>query len=324
MSVITTVTRTGKIFCDHEKHLEWLYVGDYGKENNIKANFLGLTKKIDGVEHKPVNLVDKMVVTISTQKGCEMLCDFCDAPRYGYHGNCSTAEMLYMINHALIDSNVDRVNRLNVHFARVGEPTFNYDVIETAEEILPLLHGQFADVVHPVLSTMFPKNNPQIIPYLLQWCALKNLLYKGEAGLQISINTTDEEKRNIQFNGASLSLREISEMCDTYLPTPIGRKYTLNFAITQDTVLDAKRLDQLFDKNKFIVKITPIHKTVNAIKHGYNVTTSYEKYDVYEAFEEPLLELGWDVIVFVPSKEEDDDRITCGNALLSDKRRVDK
>ena len=25
----------------------------------------------------------------------------------------------------------------------------------------------------------------------------------------------------------------------------------------------------------------------------------------------------WDVIVFVPSKEEDEDRITCGNSLIA-------
>lgn len=31
----------------------------------------------------------------------------------------------------------------------------------------------------------------------------------------------------------------------------------------------------------------------------------------------PLTAEGWDVIVFIPSKEEDADRITCGNALLA-------
>ena len=42
----------------------------------------------------------------------------------------------------------------------------------------------------------------------------------------------------------------------------------------------------------------------------------YYTYDVYKQFEQPLLEHGWDVIVFIPSKEEDEDRITCGNVLL--------
>ena len=34
-------------------------------------------------------------------------------------------------------------------------------------------------------------------------------------------------------------------------------------------------------------------------------------------FEQPLVDRGWDVIVFVPSKEEDEDRITCGNSLIA-------
>jgi 23S rRNA (adenine2503-C2)-methyltransferase len=75
----------------------------------------------------------------------------------------------------------------------------------------------------------------------------------------------------------------------------------------------------MFDKEKFIVKITPIHETSAAISNGFKVT-GYSDYDVYRKYETPLLEDGWDVIVFVPSKEEDSDRITCGNALISDKQ----
>ena len=39
-------THTGKIYVDEERQLEFLTVGDYGKENNIKADFLGLHKEI--------------------------------------------------------------------------------------------------------------------------------------------------------------------------------------------------------------------------------------------------------------------------------------
>ena len=73
------------------------------------------------------------------------------------------------------------------------------------------------------------------------------------------------------------------------------------------------------NKDNFIVKITPIHETHSALENGYDVTTSYDDYDVYREFEQPLVKEGWDVIVFVPSKEEDSDRITCGNALISNK-----
>ncbi len=72
----------------------------------------------------------------------------------------------------------------------------------------------------------------------------------------------------------------------------------------------------MFDKEKFIVKITPIHQTNAAVSNGYDVSTTYEDYNVYRDFEQPLLAEDWDVIVFVPSKEEDSDRITCGNAII--------
>lgn len=176
--------------------------------------------------------------------------------------------------------------------------------------------GLKAETVHPVVSTMLPKANKKLKQYILTWCAIKNDFYNGEAGLQFSINSTDDTQRNELFDGKSLSLAEISELAKE-LPMPKGRKYTLNFPVTAQTILDAKKLSELFDKEKFIVKITPIHETNSAIENGFEVT-GYADYDVYRKFEQPLLEEGWDVIVFVPSKEEDSDRITCGNALISE------
>lgn len=313
-------THTGKIYVDREKRLEFLTVGDYGKENNIKADFLGLHKEINGVANTPVDLTKKWVATISTQKGCFMRCQFCDCPKYGFYGNASANEMAYEIETILNgEGDVDHTDRFNVHFARMGEPTFNPDVLDFAEKRLRSLVKNHirADTIHPVVSTMLPRVNRKLDSFILQWCDIKNSSYGGEAGLQFSINTTDEMIRENQFDGLSLSLKEISKLADK-LPMPVGRKYTLNFAVTKDTVLEETVLSSLFDKDKFIVKITPIHETKSAVANGFDVTTSYTDYDVYRDFERPLVDAGWDVIVFVPSKEEDADRITCGNALIGD------
>lgn len=317
-------THTGKIYVDKERRLEFLTVGDYGKENNIKADFLGLHKEINGVKHSDVDLSNKWVATISSQKGCPMKCQFCDCPKYGFYGNASLADLRYEIETILKGETVNKTKRFNVHFARMGEPTFNDNVLVFAENELRDLVAEYieADTIHPVVSTMLPKSNKNLERFILDWCKIKNEVYKGEAGLQFSINSTDEDQRAEQFNNMSLSLKEISELSDK-LPMPIGRKYTLNFAVTADTILEANVLSQLFDKDKFIVKITPIHKTDAAINNGFNITTEYSDYDVYKKFEQPLLEEGWDVIVFVPSKEEDGDRITCGNALISDRKDSD-
>lgn len=311
-------THTGKIYVDTDRKLEFLTVGDYGKENNIKADFLGLHKEINGVENTEVDLGYKWVATISTQKGCPMRCKFCDCPQFGFHGNASVEDMIYEVRTILEGEEIDHTDRFNVHFARMGEPSFNTNVLTFARDYLRGLVGEYiyAKTIHPVVSTMLPKSNKNLEKFVLDWCDIKNNVYAGEAGLQFSINSTDDEQRNSQFNGMSLSLSEISALADK-LPMPRGRKYTLNFAVTANTILDAKRLSELFDKEKFIVKITPIHETNSAITNGFDVTTSYTDYDVYRQFEQPLVAEGWDVIVFVPSKEEDGDRITCGNALIA-------
>ena len=133
-------TNTGRIVVDTDLSLEYLFVGDYGKENNIKADFLGFTKRIEKVEHNPVDITDKMVVTVSTQKGCPMSCNFCDCPKVGFKGNATLAELLSEITTAISMSGLEKGKRLNVHYARMGEPSFNFNVIESARVV-----GEFAN-----------------------------------------------------------------------------------------------------------------------------------------------------------------------------------
>lgn len=313
-----TETHTGKIVTDTDLTLEYLYVGDYGKENNIKASFLGYDKRIDKVEHKPVDITDKLVVTVSSQKGCPMNCNFCDCPKLGFKGNATLPELITEIMSGVALSGIKHGQRLNVHYARMGEPTFNPNVITSAEFIAQILMSENSDVTfdtyHPVVSTMMPKSNKNLKEFLYKWVTT-GFVYGGEDGfgLQFSMNTLDENDRNEMFRNRSLSLQEISDIIKE-LPYPKKRKYTLNFAVTSKSNLDVDLMNKYFDKEKCIVKMTPIHETVEAVDEGYEIVHDF---DVYEQFEKPLVNDGWDVIVFVPSKEEDEDRITCGNSLIA-------
>lgn len=313
-----TETHTGKIVTDTDLTLEYLYVGDYGKENNIKASFLGYDKRIDKVKHKPVDITDKLVVTVSSQKGCPMNCNFCDCPKLGFKGNATLPELITEIMSSIALSGIKHGQRLNVHYARMGEPTFNPNVITSAEFIAQMLMSENSDVsfdtYHPVVSTMMPKSNKNLKEFLHKWVAT-GFVYGGEDGfgLQFSINTLNENDRNEMFRNRSLSLQEISDIIKE-LPYPKKRKYTLNFAVTSKSNLDVDLMNKYFDKEKCIVKMTPIHETVEAVDEGYEIVHDF---DVYEQFEQPLVNDGWDVIVFVPSKEEDEDRITCGNSLIA-------
>ena len=313
-----TETHTGKIITDTDLNLEYLYVGDYGKENNIKASFLGYDKRIDEVKHHDVDITDKLVVTVSSQKGCPMNCNFCDCPKLGFKGNATLPELVTEIMSGVALSGIKHGKRLNVHYARMGEPTFNPNVITSAEYIAKMLGDKNSDVTfdeyHPVVSTMMPKANKNLKEFLHRWVET-GFVYGGEDGfgLQFSINTLDEDDRNAMFRNRSMSLQEISDVIRE-LPMPKKRKYTLNFAVTSKSNLDVDLMNKYFDKEKCIVKITPIHETVEAVDEGYEIVKDF---DVYEKFEQPLVDDGWDVIVFVPSREEDADRITCGNSLIA-------
>ena len=189
-----TKTHTGYIISDTDLKLEYLYIGDYGKENNIKASFLGYDKRIEKVEHKDVDLAEKLVVTVSSQKGCLMNCDFCDCPKYGFRGNASLPELVTEIMSCISMSHIIHGKRLNVHYARMGEPTFNMNVISSAKYVYDILNDENSNIsfdeYHPVVSTMMPKNNSKLKTFLLKWVET-GFKYGGEDGfgLQFSINT---------------------------------------------------------------------------------------------------------------------------------------
>lgn len=299
--------------------LEMLSLGDYGKQANLKADFLGLTDEIEGVEHQPMlPLSEKWVITISSQTGCSMGCKFCDVPKVGPGKNASFDDMVGQVMTGLgLHPEVEYAERINVHYARMGEPTFNWDVINSAI----FLEGYFANkgwIFHPVVSTMMPATHMALREYLFAWMHLKNTIVDGDAGLQISINTTDETRREQMFAGNAMTLRQIAYHLNHL--TVKGRKITLNFALTSSPI-DAKRLGQLFDTEKFLCKLTPMHLTNAACENSLFTVGKghgYGEYYPYRRVEEELKQEGFDVIVFVPSREEDDSRITCGNSILSD------
>jgi 23S rRNA (adenine2503-C2)-methyltransferase len=300
------------------KPLEFLSIGDYGKEKNLKADFMGLSNEINGVPHGNIlPLEEKWVITISSQYGCSMGCSFCDVPKVGPGINATFKDLITQVKTAVgLHPEVVKTKRLNLHYARMGEPTWNRNVIESAYYLAGVLKGRGWGF-HPVVSTMMPEKNSALLSFLIDWLRLKNNLI-GEAGLQLSINTTDEDIRHRTMPHAS-SLEKTSR----YMREAIkdvgrvdGRKITLNFALT-DAPIDANYLDCLFPSNHFICKITPMHNTKACVKNGLITDNGYDHYYPYRDVEKRLKAVGYDVIVFIPSREEDESRITCGNAILA-------
>jgi 23S rRNA (adenine2503-C2)-methyltransferase len=287
--------------------LEMLSIGDYGQAVNLN-------------QHKPVPdglpllpLTDKWVVTISTQYGCSMGCEFCDVPKVGGGRNATFGDLASQILTALTLPGVpDHTKRLNIHFARMGEPTWNPAVLDCGKWIAEHLGDVYAP--HPVVSTMMPRRNEWLKAFIHTWMRLKNRVYRGNAGLQLSINSTDENERAMQFNGNACTLLEIAEIMRGIVP--VGRKITLNFAVAGYTV-DPDVLLRWFPPEWYIVKLTPMHKTATATEKGIRTEGEYTEPEPYMELEDRFKKAGYEVLVFIASRDEDEGRITCGNAILS-------
>jgi 23S rRNA (adenine2503-C2)-methyltransferase len=253
-----------------------------------------------------------------------MRCTFCDVPKVEFRGNATMGDMRGQLMRAIeLHPDVSYTERLNIHFARMGEPIFNRDVFRFARWLadvgtkmeLERSHGLRIEVIHPVLTTSMPRSVKDIEERLAEWVSIKNDLYRGQAGLQISINSTSEGQRAEMFGGMALTLKEIADAC-VGLHNPVGRKYCLNFALATGFEVDAPRLRDLFDPGKFMVKITPIHMSTACRERGIETTGGYESFAPYREAEESLVRAGFDVIVFVPSVDEENGLVTCGNAVL--------
>ena len=279
--------------------LEMLSIGDYGKDINLKADFMGLDRELDQVLHtKLLPLEEKWVITISTQYGCSSRCTFCDVPKLGKGVNATFSDMRNQILTGLaLHPEVTNSDRLNIHYARMGEPSWNPAVLEVTEWLKANIDKKYS--IHPVVSSMMPKDNTRLKTFIHEWMDIKNYLLNGEAGLQLSINSTNEIHRDKMFGESQSTLEDIAKIMKGVIPK--GRKITLNFALG-DWEIDPEILLNYFDPEHYLCKLTPLHKTRAVNNKNMMPDGDWTEYKVYTQTETALKEAGYDVIVFIASE----------------------
>ncbi len=269
-------------------------------------------KKIEMVEsvQPPLPRNEKWVLIISSLFGCPVGCTMCDAG-VQYRGILSKEELFDQIDFLVTKHFPDRkieVKKFKIQFARMGEPSFNPNVLKVLDEFSDRYH---APGFMPSISTVAPKVNGDFFENLIK---IKNSRYQsGNFQLQFSIHTTDEKLREELIPISKWDLNEIANYGERFFKSG-DRKITLNFALAEDSPVDVNTLTRYFSPDKFLIKITPLNPTYSVEK---NKMRSFVKSDadLNSALIQNLKSAGFDVILSIGELEENNIGSNCGQYL---------
>jgi 23S rRNA (adenine2503-C2)-methyltransferase len=256
----------------------------------------------------PVPLCGKWVLIVSTLFGCPVGCPFCDAGNF-YEGKLSAEEILSQVEYMVyrrFPSGRPGTRRLKIQFARMGEPALNAEVLRVLER-LPSVYPE--EVLFPSLSTVGPAGRDGFFEELLN---IKNRLYGRRFQLQFSIHSTDPAERDRLVPIDKWSLEAIAAYGAAFFRKG-ERKVTLNFALAEGVEVSPAVLRSLFDTSRFLVKITPVNPTYQAVRNGIVSHLLPEMGDCGVAGE--LRDHGYDVILSIGEVEENRIGSNCGQHM---------
>ncbi len=276
------------------------------------ARFGGENKYVEFVDSLggATSIQEKWVIIISSMFGCPVDCKFCDAGQF-YGGPLSTDQMMQQVNHVVREHSPDRritSDKFKVQFARIGEPSFNDDVLET---IMKIRETYEPKTYMPCISTVAPAGREKWFDRLAE---LNRQVFKGNFQLQFSIHSTDEDYRDYLIPVNKMPLEQISEYGENFFCG--GRKVALNFALNGRNPIDVQKLSTMFDKDCFAIKMTPLNPTLQAEKNDLVNVFSEEGWTEYPVVEEMKSE-GFDVYLSIGDLRENQIKSNCGQVLLS-------
>jgi len=276
-------------------------------------------KLIEFVESiQPPNPVeDKWILIISTLFGCPADCKFCDAGG-NYQGRLSAEELLFQVDYlisARFNEKGINTRRFKIQFSRMGEPSFNPAVLE-ALKILP--ERYLVPELIPSLSTVGPVGTEDFFQKLM---GIKKEMYPENFQLQYSLHSTDKDQRDRLIPIKKMSFPWLADYGKRFFDAR-GKKITLNFALTQETILEPEILHGFFDPEYFLVKITPMNPTFKASLN--NLVSTITPGNAFHPVVRDLEALGYKVLVSIGEWEENEIGSNCGQYVNSMNRKCEK
>jgi 23S rRNA (adenine2503-C2)-methyltransferase len=276
---------------------------------------LGQGKLVEFVEalQPPYSRDERWILMISTLFGCPVKCMFCDAGGQ-YHGKPSAEEILAQIDYIIYrwypDGKIP-ADKFKIQFARMGEPSLNQAVLAVLEELPSRYH---APGLIPSISTIAPMGSETFFERLID---IKDTLYpNGKFQFQFSIHTTDEHVRNRLIPVKKWDFARMAEYGDNFYK-PKDRKITLNFALAKGFPVSPGVLIQFFDPSKYLIKITPVNPTCQAVKNGLASYIDPHRPDSGDPISQRLVDYGYEVIISIGDVKENQIGSNCGQYVLN-------
>ncbi|MBA4385808.1 MAG: radical SAM protein [Anaerolinea sp.] len=259
----------------------------------------------------PLTRLDKWVLLVSTMYGCPVHCAMCDAGGY-YQGNPTSDQILEQIDflvHQRFPLNIIPSRQFKIQFSRMGEPALNPAVLEVLEKLTTRYQ---APGLIPSISTVAPAGCERFFDQLIN---IKNEYYSdGHFQFQFSIHTTDEHLRDQIIPIRKWRFNEMAKFGNRFF-SPGDRKITLNFALAQQSPLDAEVLKRHFSPEKFLIKITPINPTYRAVEMNMQSHLDINVLNQNDEIVSALCAEGYEVIRSIGNVEENFIGSNCGQYI---------
>ncbi len=273
-----------------------VYAATYRDNNDLILEF------VDSLSGSR-SLEEKWVLVVSSQFGCPVNCLMCDTTGY-YKGNPDAEELFSQVDHMVRRRFPDGYissKKFKVQFARMGEPALNPSVIDAIE----LIRDRYvAPGFMPCISTTAPNGTDEFFERLLR---LNHDDFRGNFQLQFSVHSTNEDQRDTIIPIEKWDLERISTYGKKFFVG--GRKVSLNFALAPGNEFDVDRICDLFPKDVFMIKLTPVNPTEQAEKH------ELVREDLLEEEVPQISELrsrGYDVVLSIGDLRENEIGSNCG------------
>ena len=264
----------------------------------------------------PIPREEKWILIVSTLFGCPVVCRFCDAGSF-YKGKLSEDEIFSQIDFLVkqrFPNGTIPISKFKIQFARLGEPSFNHNVLNVLEK-LPCLYE--APGLLPSLSTVAPCGTDMFFERLLE---IKKSKYPLRFQFQFSLHSTEENKRDWLIPIKKWDFEKMAEYGNKFYNND-GLKISLNFALSKHSLIDSNILLKYFNPEIFLIKLTPVNPTYNSIKN--NISSIIPQREGSELVES-LQTAGYEVIVSIGEYEENYIGSNCGQFITTYNKSQDK